>query len=181
MLAPPDRARPRTPPPLDRVRPKLFFQWEPFSRIAREIAPLFNEHWRELALNQDNIALDPDFDRYLACELAGILHVLCARDSRAGRLVGYVFAMLGPHLHYVSTSWCIMDMYWLRPEYRTGWNGVRMFKAFERGAIERGAKIIMGTEKLHFAGKHKHGRNAGSLFTFLGYDPIETVFSKRVG
>ncbi len=163
------------------ARPRLIFQWEKFSHLAKSIGPLFIRHWRELALNQDAIPLDPDYDRYLACELAGILHVLCARNPHNGHLAGYIFAMIGPHLHYVTTSWCLVDMYWLEPEYRTGWNGVRMFKAFEKGVQERGAKVIMLTEKLHFGESHKHGKNAGAIFRFLGYDPIEQVYSKRVG
>lgn len=181
MLARPAKAL-LLPPKLSAPgRRKLVFQWEPFAQIAREITPLFTAHWREIALNQDAIPLDPDYDRYLQCELIGILHVMTVRDGSTARLVGYVFAMIGPHLHYVSTRWCMGDMFFLQPPYRVGWNGVRMMKAFERGVAERGAKIIHLVEKLHFVESHKHGRKVGSLLEFLGYSPIEQVYAKRIG
>lgn len=181
MLARPERAPPPPPKLSAPVRRKLGFQWEPFSHLAREITPLFAAHWREIALNQDDIPLDPDFDRYLQCELAGLLHVLTARDAKTARLVGYVFAFIGPHLHYVSTRWCMGDMFYLQPEYRVGWNGVRLVKAFEAGAAARGAKIIHLVEKLHFIESHRHGLKVGSLLEFLGYSPIEQTYAKRIG
>lgn len=159
---------------------KLVYQWEPFSGLAREIVPLFQQHWEEIALNQDVIKLDPDYQRYLTLEVAGVLHVLAVRDGRTGRLVGYVFCMLGPHLHYASSNWALVDMFWLHPDYRSGWSGVRMFKLLEARMREYGAAVIMVTEKQHFAGTHRHGHNAGAIFEFLGYNPVETVYSKRL-
>lgn len=157
-----------------RAPPKLVFSWEPFSAIVRQIAPLFTEHWRELALNQDTIPLEPDYERYLACERAGVLHVMTVRDR--GNLVGYVFCIIGPHLHYVSTLWCFVDMFWLEPAYRKGFTGVRMLKAFEQRMRDLKVHVIHATEKHHF----KNGR-VGAIFEFLGYAPIETVYSKRIG
>lgn len=180
MLARPETARRAPPSRSVPARPKLFFQWELFSAIVRELPPLFKAHYNEIALNKD-IPLEPDFDRYLACETARILHILTARRTDNGRLVGYVFGMIGPHLHYASSTWCLVDMYWLAPEFRKGWSGVRMFKAFEAGAVQLGAKVIMVTEKTHFAGTHPHGRNTGALFDYLRYDVVETVHSKRIG
>jgi GNAT superfamily N-acetyltransferase len=168
---------PRPPSRSGRAPPrKLTYTWEPFSQIIREVAPLFVEHWRELALNQDDIPLDPDYDRYLAYEQAGILHVLTARTPEHGRLVGYAFCLLGPHLHYASTRFAHFDMFWLAPKYRAGWHGIRLIRNAERRMADLGAKIMTGAVKQHFA----DGR-VGALFEFLGYSPIETNFAKRIG
>jgi hypothetical protein len=157
-------------------RRKLTYTWEPFSQIIREVAPLFQDHWHELALNQEAIPLDPDYDRYLVYEQVGILHILTARTPEHGRLVGYAFCMLGPHLHYASTQFAQFDMFWLDPKQRIGWNGIRLIKYAEKRMADLGAKVMAGAVKRHFA----DGR-VGALFEFLGYSPIETNFAKRIG
>lgn len=173
---------PLLPPSLsDRAppsRPKLVYSWEPFSSIAKAVVPLFHEHWREIALNPD-IPLDPDFDRYLAYEGAGILHILTARVSDTGRLVGYIFCTIGPHLHYASSRWCVVDMFWLAPEHRVGWNGIRLFKHAERRMAQLGAVNMVIAEKLHF--HNPRDVKVGALMEFLGYSPIETAYAKRIG
>lgn len=156
--------------------PRLTYHWEQFSQTAKQFTPLFTEHWRELALNQDSIALEPDYERYFQMELFGLLHVLAVRD--AGHLVGYAFMIVNPHLHYASTKWAVLDIFWLKPQYRKGWNGIRLFKTVERRARNLGAVVLSGTQKLHF--KNEKAHQVGALFEFLGYDPIETVYAKRL-
>jgi GNAT superfamily N-acetyltransferase len=155
---------------------RLSYAWEQFSYTAPQFTPLFLEHWRELALNQDVILLDPDYQRYLQMELAGLLHVLVVRD--AGEMIGYAFMIVNPHLHYASSLWAGIDMFWLKPAYRKGWTGIRIFRHIERRARELKAQVIIGTQKLHF--KNGRAHQVGALFEFLGYDPIETVYAKRL-
>src|SRR6266576_7312864 len=78
------------------------FAWERFNQLAHELPPLFHEHWKELALNQDTVKLDPNWDQFNALDVQGILRILTVRME--GRLVGYVFLLFGPHLHYKSTA-----------------------------------------------------------------------------
>jgi GNAT superfamily N-acetyltransferase len=131
------------------------------------------EHWRELALNQDTVPLDPDWDRFYALDVQGILRVLTVRAE--GQLVGYVFLLLGPHLHYKSTLWAHCDMFWLDPLYRQGWTGVKMFKALLRGASDMNAKIASVPVKLHFMG----GRVI-KLLERLGFSKVEILMTQRV-
>lgn len=145
--------------------------------IAKELRPLFVLHWKELALNQDKIPLDVDWDRYLELDLVGRLQVLTVRDGDS--LVGYVFNLISPALHYRSTMWCHIDMYWLAPAYRFGWNGVRMFTENEKFVKRTGAKIISVAEKLHF--KNEFGRQVSVLFKRMGYSPIERIYTKYIG
>jgi hypothetical protein len=163
-------------PPTIKAPARLKFAWERFSAIAKELPPLFKKHWREIALHQDEIQLDPDWERYFALELQGVLHVLTVRDGT--RLVGYAFMLVQRHLHYCSTLWAVSDMFWLEPDYRFGWDGVRMFKQVERGMRELGVKVIVLNYKFHF--QSDRGR-LDRLFHRLGYSPTEIIVSKVIG
>jgi len=171
MLARPEPQPRQLPRASDPVRPE--FAWERFSAIIHELRPLFREHWREIALNRDVVSLDPDWERYLALEHAGLLHILTVRVS--GALVGYVFVCVGPHLHYASTAWAVVDMFWLNPVYRFGWTGVRMMRDLEKGVRNLGAKVLHISHKLHV----KDGR-VSSIFRRLGYRPIEEIWAKTL-
>lgn len=158
------------------ARLELKYAWETFAHTVHQFTPLFHEHWRELALNQDSIPLEPDFERYFQMELFNLLHVLAVRDG--GDLVGYVFMIVNPHLHYASSRWAVVDMFWIKPKYRKGWVGVRLFKHVERRARELGAAVLMTTHKNHF--QNTKGRQVSSIFEFLGFNPIETVYAKKL-
>lgn len=149
------------------------FAWERFHAIAHELPPLFIEHWRELALNRDAIPLDPDWDKFYALDVQGILRVLTVRLDKV--LIGYAFLLVGPHLHYRSTIWGHVDMYWIDPVARTGWTGIRMFKHLIRDAKVMGAVNLTLSTKHHFM-----DNRVTKLLQRLGFTPIETVHSMRL-
>lgn len=148
-------------------RVALEFNWEPFSQIARELPPLFKRHWREVALNQDTIPLDPSWDTYFNLELAGVLRVLTARSQ--GALVGYHFLLVLPHLHYNSTLSAQTDMFWLDPAYRSGLAGYRLLRIARDQLKAWGVKRHQINEKLHRP-------SLGPLLARLGYAPAETSY-----
>lgn len=163
-------------PPTTSGPAKLKIAWERFGYFAHELPPLFMRHWREIALNQDEVPLDPNWDRYFEYDLLGILQTLTVRSN--GVLVGYVFMLVHPHLHYASTVWAQSDIFWLDPAYRSGWTGYRMFKEVEAGMRRLGVKVVMVNTKLHFAADRG---TIGKLFERLGYKATETLFSKFIG
>ena len=154
----------------------LIYQWENFRVIARELPPLFKRHWKEIALNQEHIPLDPDWDRYFALDLAGVLRCLTVRDGPT--LVGYIFFFVFPHLHYASTCWAQSDIFWLDPLYRQGWTGIRMFKTAEKQLQQWGVRVVTINVKLHFEASRG---TIGKLLERLGYKPVETIYSKFIG
>lgn len=165
-----------SPKRLDRAAPELnapTFAWERFNQIAKDLPVLFTEHWKELALNQDIIPLAPDWDRYYAYDVQGILRVLTVRVE--GRLVGYVFLLFGPHLHYVTTPWGHGEMFYLDPLYRQGWTGVKLFKELIKGCEGMGAKMLTVPVKLHFM-----NARVIKLLERLGFKQIEVVMARRV-
>lgn len=158
--------------PSDLAAPE--FGWERFHAIAHELPVLFTQHWKELALNQDAIPLAPDWDKYYALDIEGILRILTARVP-SGQLVGYVFLLVGPHLHYKSTTWAHADMFWLDPVYRQGWTGVRLFKDLIKGAKIMGAANLTLATKTHFM-----DNRVTKLLQRLGFVPIETIHAMRL-
>lgn len=156
--------------------PSLSYTWERFGLIAREFPPLFKQHWAEIALNQDKVPLDPHWDRYFDFDIADILNVLTVRER--GTLVGYLFVLVFPHLHYASTTWAQTDMFWLHPAYRQGRAGIRMFVEMEKHLKSRQVKVVHVVLKLHF---EKERGTLAKLFTRLGYKAAETVMAKYIG
>ena len=171
-----------SPRPLRRKRsdpdpPELTFAWEPFRAFASELPPLFERHWREIALNQDAIPLDPDWDRYFQMDVAGILRCLTVRTA-TGVLVGYHFVLVFPHLHYASTLWAQSDIFWLDPVFRRGWWGVRLLGVVRDRLKEAGVKKQQVNIKLHFEA------DRGTLervLRRLGYEPFELCFGITFG
>lgn len=138
-------------------------------REARETGML-QRHWEELALDQNEVPLSPDWGRYWDLELQGALSTIAVRER--SRLVGYSIMVLTSGLHYATCSEARMDIFWLSPEVRGRWGGVRLFRAHERELRRRGVRRVYVGSKLH--------RDSSRLFLRLGYKPVETWFSKML-
>lgn len=149
----------------------LSFQVENYFDVIEEGRPLLLRHWDEIALDKDNVPLDPDWGRYESLERGGALSIVTARNN--GKLVGYSVMVVQPGLHYRSCLEARMDIFWLAPELRGRMGGVRLFKAVEAELKRRGVKRIYAGSKLH--------KDSSRLFVALGYKPIEQWFSKWLG
>jgi hypothetical protein len=170
MLA---RAQPETEPPKlqqpsGRARPE--FAWTRFAFIAQELPPLFEKHWREVALNHDSVPLSPDWERYFQLDAKGILQVLTVRVD--GDLVGYHFLTVYPHLHYAKTWWAETDIFWLHPDHRQGLTGYKLLKLPRDWLRAAGVKHHTLRTKLHIP-------SFEPILQRLGYVPIETVYSLK--
>ena len=146
----------------------LTFQKETFAAIMPELPELFQRHWEEIAANKDVIKLDPAWDRYLQLERDGALHILTVRDGAV--LAGYFFAMVHPHLHYATSLTAWSDIFWVKPEHREGWNGVKFFKAAIKMLRD------LGVQKVYMVCKVKH--DLEPILSRLGFKFVEKVFTK---
>lgn len=106
-----------------------------------ELWPLFEDHREELTTNKALMTLAPDMPRYIACEQAGALFVLTARDE--GRLVGYSVNFIGQHLHYSALRYANNDLLFLAKTHRKGTLGLRLIRETEREAKARGARLMV--------------------------------------
>ena len=122
-------------------------QVERWAKFYPDSKAIFPEHWKELALNQGEIPLSIDEEKYFNLDRLGILLILTARDS--GKLVGYYLWFLMPHPHYASSgAMGLTDMYFILPEYRTGL-GAKLFVASEKELRNQGIIKAITSCKVH--------------------------------
>jgi GNAT superfamily N-acetyltransferase len=149
----------------------ITFCVESLTQNLEAMKSLFPLHWQELALNQDKVPLDPQYDIYLARDQRGEVMFVAGRE--AGELIAYFVGFVAPGLHYKTCLTLTMDIFWVRPEYRGKSAGIRLFKTVEAEAKRRGVQRMFMGSKLH--------RDAGWLFERLDYEPVETYYSKWLG
>lgn len=143
---------------------------EPFPPFLEEAKALFPAHWDELALNKDQVPLDPQYEIYLERDRRGEVVVIVGRSS--GILVGYFVGFVAPGLHYRTCLTLTMDIFYVVPEHR-GRQGLRLFRAVEAEAKRRGVQRMFVGSKLH--------ADASWLFEKLGYTEVERYYSLWMG
>ena len=126
-------------------------------------------HFREVALGHRPLVdrVNPDFDKYLAMEKNGRLHVIKSRRDKI--LVGYSIHMVYFHLHYKHILVAEDDAFYVAPEVRN--RGVAQnMRAYACNTLkERGVKLVAARVKPHIPMSHLEK---------LGYQPLEMVYSK---
>ena len=136
-----------------------------------EIQALLAEHYKELALDQEHVPLDPQYSVYIEKERAGGLVFIVLRD--AGEMVGYFIGFIAPGLHYQTCLTCTMDIFYVRKDKRVGSAGIRLFRAVEAELRRRGVQRWFMGSKIH--------ADASALFKRIGAVPVETYYSKWLG
>ncbi len=85
-------------------------------------------------------------------------------------MVGYWIGIVRPHLHYADSLTAFTDIYYLDPAHRRAGAGRALFAEVERTLKARGVQRIFTATKVHL--------DHSALFESLGYNRVETVFSK---
>lgn len=114
---------------LSAINPDITYQREHVLQVLPELKPLLEDHYKELALDQDKIPLDPDWAEYDRLEKLLRYHFYTVRDQ--GQLIGYYGCIIGGHLHYLSTPHAITDLFWINPAYRKLGIGREFFENIE--------------------------------------------------
>lgn len=148
----------------------ITIQTETLESMLEELKPILPIHWKEIALDHEDIPLDPDYDLYLRMEEHGQLHVCTARED--GNLVGYFITFVINHPHYKSTLWGKVDIYYVHPDHRKNGTGYKLFAYHEAEMKNLGVNKVVNMCKLH--------QDHGPLFAALGYTEIERIFSKLI-
>lgn len=150
------------------MRAKVIFAVEPLAKAYAEAAELTGQHWHEVAPYKEINELNPDMEKYLALENAGVLILITARAE--GELVGYIMMLLYPHPHYKHVVNAMDDLHFLRHDYRNGFTFMRMIAFTENEMQQRGAKIM----QLRTKAEQDHG----ALFVRLGYKPQDITYTR---
>lgn len=144
---------------------------ESFEERLEELKALLPIHYKELALNQDKVPLDPNYPLYIERERAGGLLFVTVRD--AGELIGYFIGFIGPGLHYQTCLTCNMDIFFIRPDKRVGMTGIKLFRFVEKELKRRGVDRWFVGSKCH--------ADASALFERLEFERVEVFYSKYLG
>lgn len=146
----------------------LTYQSERWPAVEAEIRALVPLQWAEIALDQDEIPLDPDWERYQKADEAGQLHFTTVRD--AGRLVGWYINLLTTHPHYKTTLFAFLDIYYILPEYRLPQVGLRLFTEMEEAMRAHGVVEMVSITKFHL--------NVSPLFDRLHWRKTGIAYTK---
>lgn len=144
---------------------------ENLTERLEDLKPFFPMHWEELALNQKQVPLDPQYDAYLAKDAAGEMMLVALRKD--GAIVGYFVGFVAPGLHYKTCLTLTMDIFYVLPEHRGEGGGFVLFKAVEAEAKRRGVQRMFVGSKLH--------KDASWLFEKLGYEEVERFYCLWMG
>jgi len=144
---------------------------ESFIERLPELKELLPEHYKELALNQEQVPLSPQFDIYFERERRGELIFVVLRE--AGEMVGYFIGFIAPGLHYGTCLTCTMDIFYVRQDKRTGSAGIRLFRFVEKELRRRGVQRWFMGSKIH--------ADASALFERIGAAKTEVYYSKWLG
>lgn len=147
----------------------ITYQTESFKAFMPEFKEVIPAHYEELSVTKE-FELDPDWDRYIALEDAGILKVItCRNDSE---LIGYIIFFIQPHIHYKQCFTAFEDIYYLKKEYRKGRTGIKMFKFAEEYLKSIGVQRVLYGTKVHL--------DNSRLFEYLGYKFFEKLYGKLI-
>lgn len=153
----------------------LYVQVETYQQFIDDaLGEILEEHYEDLALNQDKVPLDPQLNVYREREECGELLVMSMREKGNDELAGYFIGFIAPGLHYQTCLTCTMDIFYVRPKFRDNLlAGRRLFKAVERELKTRGVdRWFVGT---------KLNKDVGRLFDSLKFVPVEMYYAKWLG
>ena len=127
---------------------------------------LFVQNWSEVEQHLSSAPPDPLFSAYRQMEAAGMLVSIGAWDE--DKLVGYVMVGVALHLNYQVLAGH-HDLLFVDKAHRQGSNlGMRLIRAAEKGAKERGAKWLFW-----------HAKPDSALATILRALPVEETVYRR--
>lgn len=107
---------------------------------------LWDLHYEEIAHNKSAIPLDIDFERYQQLADLGILYIVTIRDE--DKIVGYFIANVMTHIRYKKSLTAFTDIYYLHPDYRQSWIGIKLFKFVEEDLKKKGVERLIATTKV---------------------------------
>lgn len=141
------------------------------SEMLALASDLFAEHWDEIALNKQVMALKPDTARYEVMEANGALFILAA-FNQGGALVGYSVNFVMRHLHYADLCVASNDLLFVSKEHRHGRLGLQLIRATEARAKKEGARLMLWHAKPNTP--------LADIMPRLGYGVQDIIFSREV-
>jgi GNAT superfamily N-acetyltransferase len=142
------------------------YQRESFAEVIEDIKPLLAKHYQEICAFPDKLKLNPDYDKYIALDEIGCLHVVTAREE--SKLIGYMVTFIAPHIHYQDTVQGINDILYVSESHRGTTTGYKLFKAAMKELKKEGVELL----SMHMKKKHEFRR----LLAGLGFQGTEEIW-----
>ena len=144
----------------------VYADCNPFAFIE-ELRELFPLHYEELCVTKD-FPLAPDYIAYKRLADAGMLRCITVRADE--EVIGYAIFIVQPHLHYMTCKTAFEDIYYVKPEYRKGRIGIRLFQYAEKVLKSAGVNRIIMHTKIHL--------DNSKLFEYLEYKHSDKLYTK---
>jgi len=149
----------------------ITYQEESFAEMLEEMKSHLDEHYTETETYQDKVPLNPDYDAYQVLEDLGALSVVTARDDE--KLVGYCLTFMNMSPHSKDHLFATNDMIYVERDYRHTAVAPELMSMVESVMQDNDVSILTFNMKTHIPFE--------SLLDNLGYDRVESVYSKYIG
>ncbi len=136
------------------------------SELFAEIVPLAQDHFEEVDPMPDK-KQGMNFNFYVSVELA--LRIFTARID--DKLAGYATFFVNKHPHYEDSLQAQQDLVFMVPEHR-GLFGLSFLRYCDEELINEGVEAILQHSPVK--------RDFGPVLGKLGYEPIQTLYIRRV-
>ena len=145
----------------------ISYQLEPLFTFVPNLAPLMEEHYKEIG----DSSLEPHLDLplYQGFETGGNLPILTVRED--GKMIGYVVVFVKQHPHYKELCG-FEDAYFLSSQARKRGVGREMIEKMLEHLKARGVK------KVFFHSKKKSSHK--ELFTTLGFGHSDEIWARKL-
>ena len=150
----------------------LTFQTERLTdKLWVEMISLIQVHFKEVGTFPD-LQISPDFRRYFSLDQNGMLRIVTARGGEV--LVGYLWMIIIPPLHYSDILMADNDAIYLRPDFRKGSNARDMIRVMEKELMKHpGIKAVQMRVKAGII-------DYGGMLEKMGYRENERIYMKRL-
>jgi len=139
------------------------------TQFKEEFMRVLPAHYEELCVSKE-FPFDPDWDSYDRFAQAGMLRTITVRND--GELIGYMAFFIQSNPHYKSCKMAYEDVYYLKPEYRKGRVGIKMFQYAEEALKKIGVNRILIHTKVHL--------DNSRLLEYLGYSWTDKIYAKTI-
>lgn len=147
------------------------YQEESYWDVIDELRPMLQEHYKEVAMYQDDIDLNFDEEKYRTIDHQDALRIFTMREE--GKLVGYNVFFVSTHIHYMDHIYAQNDVVYIDPEYRGSECTPTFFKRCDNWLKEEGVSVITYHMKVN--------KPFQALMDFLEFDHAEHIYTKYVG
>lgn len=147
------------------------YQHENYHDVIEELKPHLHEHYKEIAMYQDKIDLDPNYEAYCTAQDNNMLYVYTMRDE--DELVGYNIFFVQTHPHYNSNMFAVNDIVYITPNYRHSLDTFKFFNYCENDLKGLGVDVITYHMKVL--------KSFEALMKALDMDHAEHMYTKYIG